>query len=123
MQHSLQFDILHNILTYLVIEIRFFENRTIMGISAFYSNFQEQLHNAYSYVLANIKPLLPQVISFHLSYSLPLYQLFTTKTRKDTCFQMHLYAIYMYYIHNSFLVCFWKHVSLRVVNAGKQAIA
>ena len=43
-----------------------------MEISAFSLYFQEQLHNAYSYVLAYIKCILPQIISLHISYSLLL---------------------------------------------------
>ena len=43
-----------------------------MEISAFSLYFQEQLQNAYSYVLAYIEFILPQIISFHLSYSLSL---------------------------------------------------
>ena len=43
-----------------------------MEISAFSLYFQKQLQNAYSYVLAYIKFILPQIISFHLSYSLLL---------------------------------------------------
>ena len=43
-----------------------------MKISAFYSYFQKQLQNAYSYILAYIKLILPQVISFYLRYGLSL---------------------------------------------------
>ena len=43
-----------------------------MEIYAFSLYFQEQLQNAYSYVLAYIEFILPQMISFHLSYSLSL---------------------------------------------------
>ena len=71
-QYFLQFDILHIILTCLVIEIQSFKYRTIMEFSVFSLYFEEQLHNAYSCVLAYIKSILPYVISFHLSYSLLL---------------------------------------------------
>ena len=43
-----------------------------MEMSAFSLYFQEQLHNAYLYILAYIKSILPQIISFHLGYSLLL---------------------------------------------------
>ena len=43
-----------------------------MKISAFSLYFQEQLHNAYSCVLADFKFILLQMISFHLRYSTPL---------------------------------------------------
>ena len=43
-----------------------------MEISAFSLYFQEQLQNAYSYVLAYIEFILSQMISFHLSYGLSL---------------------------------------------------
>ena len=43
-----------------------------MKISAFSLYFQVQLQNAYSYILAYIEFILPQIISFHLSYSLSL---------------------------------------------------
>ena len=43
-----------------------------MDFFVFSLYFEKQLHNTYSYVLAYIKSILPEVISFHLSYSLPL---------------------------------------------------
>ena len=87
-QHFLQFDVLLIILTCLVIDIQSFKYRTIMEISAFSLYFQEQLHNAYSYVLAYIEFILPQMISFHLSYGLSL----CNKNSQRYMFSMYLYV-------------------------------
>ena len=65
-----------------------------MEISAFPLYFQKQLHNAYSYVLAYIEFILPQMINFHLSYGLSLYNKNSQRYMFSNAPTCHLYVLY-----------------------------
>ena len=90
-----------------------------MEISAFSLYFQEQLHNAYSYILGYIEFILPQMISFRLSYGLSLCNKNPQRymfSNAPTCYP------YVFYTKLFSTVCL-QHVSLRVFNKERQAIA
>ena len=65
-----------------------------MEISAFSLYFQEQLQNAYSYVLAYIEFILPQMISFHLSYGLSLCNNNSQRYMFSNAPTSYLYVLY-----------------------------